>query len=198
MGFPMRFFEILLTFILVLAIVLGLQTVGVVLMSAMIVSPGAAARQWTNRLGRMVILSSVFGAFSGVTGALLSSVVPNMPTGPTIVLVLAFVMVVSLFFAKGRGLVWRFWERRTKKRQFAIEALLQSMYSLASQHEDKTHSHSIEAIRMLRSRGEGVQEGLKALQRKGYVRNTSGDKWAITQQGLNHLSEESQKFGGAQ
>src|SRR5262249_46552166 len=73
LGYPMRRRDILLTGLLVLAIVTGLQTVGVVLMSAMIVAPAAAARQWTDRLGVMVFLAAGFGAAAGVSGAVLSS-----------------------------------------------------------------------------------------------------------------------------
>jgi manganese/zinc/iron transport system permease protein len=54
LGFPMRAVDVILTTLLVVSIVIGLQTVGVVLMSAMVVAPAAAARQWTDRMGRMV------------------------------------------------------------------------------------------------------------------------------------------------
>jgi manganese/zinc/iron transport system permease protein len=60
LGLPMQRLEILITFLLVIAIVIGLQAVGVVLMSAMVVAPAAAARQWTDRLGVMVALSAFF------------------------------------------------------------------------------------------------------------------------------------------
>jgi manganese/zinc/iron transport system permease protein len=73
LGFPVRILDILLTTLLVIAIVIGLQTVGVVLMSAMVVAPAAAARQWTDRLGVMVTVSGIFGALAGVSGALVSS-----------------------------------------------------------------------------------------------------------------------------
>ncbi len=68
LGFNTRFIDILITFFIVLAIVLGLQTVGVVLMSAMLLAPAAAARQWTNKLSVMIFLAGVFGIFSGVFG----------------------------------------------------------------------------------------------------------------------------------
>src|SRR5690606_34652657 len=73
LGMPMRAIDVLLTTFLVIAIVIGLQTVGVVLMSAMVIAPAAAARQWTNSLSVMVLLSALFGAIAGVTGALISS-----------------------------------------------------------------------------------------------------------------------------
>ena len=65
LGFPVRGLEVLLTLLLVTAIVIGLQAVGVVLMSAMLVAPAAAARQWTDRLGVMVALAAFFGALPG-------------------------------------------------------------------------------------------------------------------------------------
>lgn len=106
LGFPIRLLDVLLTTLLVVAIVIGLQTVGVVLMSAMVVAPAAAARQWTDRLGTMIGLSALFGALAGVSGAAISSLVPRLPTGPTIVLCISAVVVVSLLFAPNRGLVW--------------------------------------------------------------------------------------------
>jgi manganese/zinc/iron transport system permease protein len=106
-GIPVRRLSVLLTSLIIVAIVLGLQTVGVVLMSAMLVAPAAAARQWTNRLGVMVLLAALFGAFAGVTGAVISSTARGLSTGPTIVLCVSVIVVVSLLFAPGRGVVWR-------------------------------------------------------------------------------------------
>ena len=62
LGFPIRALDILLTSLLVIAIVLGLQAVGAVLMSAMLVAPAVAARQWTNKLSVMMLLAACFGA----------------------------------------------------------------------------------------------------------------------------------------
>ncbi len=111
-GFPIRLLDVLLTTLLVVAIVIGLQTVGVVLMSAMVVAPAAAARQWTNRLGVMVVLSAGFGALAGVSGAAISSAVTHLPTGPTIVLCISAIVAVSMLFAPNRGLVWARARRR--------------------------------------------------------------------------------------
>ena len=62
LGLPTRRLDLTLTGLVVLAVVLGLQTVGVVLMSALIVAPAAAARQWSDRLGRVAALAALFGA----------------------------------------------------------------------------------------------------------------------------------------
>ncbi len=105
-GLPVRLLDALLTSLLVVAIIIGLQTVGVVLMSAMLVAPAAAARQWTDRLGVMVALSGIFGAAAGVVGALLSSTAERLPTGPMIVVCISILAFVSLLLAPRRGVVW--------------------------------------------------------------------------------------------
>lgn len=106
LGLPVRLLDVLLTGLLVVAIVIGLQAVGVVLMSAMIVAPAAAARQWTDRLGVMVALAALFGAFAGVAGATISSLGRGLSTGPVVVLVASVIVLISLFFAANRGLLW--------------------------------------------------------------------------------------------
>ncbi len=184
LGFPMRLLDILLTTLIVLAIVLGLQTVGVVLMSAMIVAPAAAARQWTDRLGTMVFLSSIFGALAGIVGALLSSSIQRLPTGPTIVLCISAIVIVSLFFAPRRGLVWNWIRVRRNRGRLHIEAILEDLYSLASAHDNPEHAHSIAVLRLMSSGKGGVDKSLKTLEEQGYVRSVNSDQWALTKAGV--------------
>lgn len=121
-GNPVRILDVLLTTLIVVAIVLGLQAVGVVLMSAMIVAPAAAARQWTDRLGVMVILSALFGALAGVSGATISSTQTHLPTGPVIVVCVSAIVLFSLCFAPNRGLLWA-WFARRRRREELMRAL---------------------------------------------------------------------------
>ncbi|MFN3928955.1 MAG: metal ABC transporter permease [Thermoflexus sp.] len=102
-GLPVMALDALLTTLIVLAIALGLQAVGVVLMSAVLVAPAAAARQWTDRLERMVILAAGFGAISGLLGTWLSSWIGRLPTGPTIALCASGIALLSLLLAPRRG-----------------------------------------------------------------------------------------------
>uniref|UniRef100_UPI0025795C92 metal ABC transporter permease n=1 Tax=Chloroflexus sp. TaxID=1904827 RepID=UPI0025795C92 len=112
LGVPVRRFEILLTGIIVVAIVIGLQTVGVVLMSAMLIAPAVAARQWTNRLEYMVVLAAGFGALASLIGAWISTLGEGLATGPLIVLVMSLFTILSLLLAPERGLIWRHMRRR--------------------------------------------------------------------------------------
>lgn len=109
LGLPVRRFEVLLTGVLVAAIVIGLQTVGVVLMSAMLIAPAVAARQWTNRLETMVLLAAGFGALAAFIGAWISAQGERLATGPVIVLAMSALTAISLLIAPERGLLWRRW-----------------------------------------------------------------------------------------
>lgn len=119
-GFNILFLDILLTSLIVVAIIIGLQTVGVVLMSAMLLAPAAAARQWTNRLGMMIVLSALFGAFSGLAGTAVSASMANLSTGPVIVLIAAVLVLISFLFAPDRGLLVKVF-RRWKYRNYTFE-----------------------------------------------------------------------------
>ena len=120
-GFPIRTLDILLTSLLVVAIVLGLQAVGAVLMSAMLVAPAVAARQWTDRLRLMVFLAACFGAVAGVSGTIISSFASRIPTGPTIVLCATVVVGLSIAFAPNRGLLWDRIRQQRNRRNLKME-----------------------------------------------------------------------------
>lgn len=121
MGFGTGTLNALLSFLIVLAIIIGLQTVGVVLMSAMLIAPAVAARQWSNSLWRMVVLAAIFGAASGVLGTFFSSAVAGLPTGPTIVVCITAIAVISLFFAPGRGILHRIYRRYKNRAKYRLE-----------------------------------------------------------------------------
>ena len=116
LGFPIQLINLLLSFMIVVAIIIGLQTVGVILMSAMLVAPQVASRQWTNKLWKMVLLSALFGAFSGVAGTATSSVVAKLPTGPMIVIYMSLLVIISLLFAPKRGILQKVIHRKALKR----------------------------------------------------------------------------------
>lgn len=180
LGFRMRALDILLTTLLVIAIVLGLQTVGVVLMSAMVVAPAAAARQWTDRLGTMVVLAALFGALAGVSGALISSTTAHMPTGPTIVLCISALVFISLFLAPRRGIAWAWFQHQRNRRQLRLDAVMESLYALSRQHEDLDHGHSIAVLRAMNEGRGGVQRSLDELAARGWVKAIGPDTWALT------------------
>ncbi|MDQ4077431.1 MAG: metal ABC transporter permease [Chloroflexota bacterium] len=184
LGFPVRALDVTLTTLLVVAIVIGLQAVGVILMSAMVVAPAAAARQWTNRLGIMVLLASLFGALSSVSGALISSLGRGLGTGPVIVLSMSIIVVISLLFAPQRGLIWNWLRQQRNRRRLRLETVLSDLYILANQHPDSVRGHSIDVLRAMNAGRGGIQHTLRTLKERGLVQQVGPDEWMLTDAGV--------------
>jgi manganese/zinc/iron transport system permease protein len=102
-GWKTNNYETLISLLTVLVITIGLQAVGVVLMSALLIAPAASARYWTNSLPKMMLIAGIFGIVSGVGGGLLSLVGKDMPTGPWVVMILFFFTMLTLLFAPKKG-----------------------------------------------------------------------------------------------
>ena len=181
LGFNTKFIDVLITTFIVLAIVLGLQTVGVVLMSAMLLAPAAAARQWTNSLGIMVFLAAIFGAFSGVLGTAISASQNNLSTGPIIVLVAATVVVFSFVFSPSRGLLFKQIRFIKNRRDLELHKTLAFMYHIAETHEDISHPHTIKILNNFQGYTRGT---LQKLVKKNYV-TLDGNMWSLTEEGFN-------------
>ena len=188
----MRALDVLLTTLLVMAIVIGLQTVGVVLMSAMIVAPAAAARQWTDQLSVMVVLAGFFGAVAGVSGAVISSTASGLSTGPVIVLSASAIVLFSLLFAPNRGLVWNWARRRRNRQTLRVEAMLEGLYVLARQHEEQ-RPHAIDVLRAMNLGRGGVERSLQELQGRGWAEEVHGG-WVLTVEGMQQ-AEKISDFG---
>jgi manganese/zinc/iron transport system permease protein len=98
---------VLLLGLVVLVVVIGLPVVGVVMVSAMLILPAATARFWTNRLHLLLLLAGTLGASMGVVGTLISTHIPELPAGPTIILSGTVFFALSLLFGAKRGLLIR-------------------------------------------------------------------------------------------
>lgn len=111
---------------LLLAIVaIGLKTVGLVLIIALVIIPPASARFWTEKLGRLVALSGLFGGLAGWTGSSLSALLPDMPAGAVIVLAAATIFAFSLMFAPRRGVIgWAVRRLKMRLRAASVRGLL--------------------------------------------------------------------------
>jgi manganese/zinc/iron transport system permease protein len=123
-------------FLIILATVAGIRSVGVVLVSAMLIAPPAAARQYTNRLSIVMVLSLIFGLISGFFGNVLSFELSllyqpfklSFPLGPMIVLVASFIAIVSLLFAPKRGVFIRYFRIVLFRFKCVKENVLKTMW----------------------------------------------------------------------
>ena len=186
-GFRVNLLSMTLSTLIVVAIVLGLQLAGVILMVGMLIASGIAARQWTNQLGQMVILSAVFGAFAGGAGAIVSAVDADIPTGPLIVVVAFLLVALSLGFAPGRGLVWTLLRQRSDRRRFAAQTILQDLYHYALDH-GRADLPAPEPF-LLGVRGATAREGLRQLHARGHAQRSNG-AWMLTPAGIEAAARD--------
>lgn len=112
LGFPRGKLNVFLSFLATITVLLSIQAVGIILMSAMLIAPAVAARQWTRRLEPMILLSAVIGALSSAIGTTASSLIPKMPTGPAIVVALSFFVIPGFLLAPKRGILSRSFHKK--------------------------------------------------------------------------------------
>jgi manganese/zinc/iron transport system permease protein len=182
-GLPVVLLEVVLTAMIALAVVVGLQMVGVVLMTAMVIAPAAAARQWARRLEHMVVLAAGVGVLSGVVGALLSATARGLATGPLIVLSASAIVLLSLLIAPGRGLVWAQVKRWRDSRALDDRRMLVTLYRLAAHHKQPAYPAERGALDSFH--GLATRPALRRLERRGLavrVRHmpNEGTHWELT------------------
>ena len=130
-GIKVNLIEFLLSTITVLTVAIGIQSVGVVLTSALLIAPAATARYWTNNLPKMLFYSALIGVLSGVLGVFISSTKENMSTGPWIVFILFFFTLLTLLFSSNRGWFSMVRKQRINRKKMAEENVLKVFFQLA-------------------------------------------------------------------
>lgn len=112
LGFDNRLIDAAMFAAIAVATVIGVKAIGLVLMVAFVVTPPAAARQWTTTLPGMVVLSGVIGGVGSAVGTYLSIAFGPLPTGPVIAVTLFAIFLFSLLAAPERSLIVRAVRRR--------------------------------------------------------------------------------------
>ena len=145
-GFPVQVFHYSLMLLLAFSVVISLQAVGVVLVSAMLITPAAAAYMLTDRMHRLLILAAIFGVFAGAFGAFFSFLRPSLPTGPFMVLGGSLVFVMAFFFGPKHGVAVKWWMRRSRSQRTNRENTLKSIYHVLEQNQFHAEGVTIEEL----------------------------------------------------
>ncbi len=184
LGLPVKFIQFLQTSLIVLAVVIGIQAVGVVLMAAVLITPAAAARYWSESVKGMLVIAGVTGIVSGFAGAFVSYAAPSMPTGPWIVVVASVIAFASMIFSPHRGILIRYLRQRKLRNTVADENLLKIFYQLAESDKsffDNRTLANLSGKRMIKS--SRLTKRLSRLERQGYIERTKKG-WKLTEAGL--------------
>ncbi len=127
-GYPAVWLDALLIGLAAVVSVLGMQSVGLVLVVGLLIIPPAAARFWSDDIRWMAAVSGAIGAGSGALGVAASSLAPRIATGPTVILCSAALFVISLSVGRRRGFVWRWLDQSRLRAQTARQDLLRGAF----------------------------------------------------------------------
>ncbi|KLN60024.1 zinc ABC transporter permease [Kiloniella spongiae] len=181
-GWAVSKIDLLMMALLLAVVVIGLKTVGLILIIALVIIPPVAARFWTDRLGVMVAISAFTGGMSCYLGAALSALTPDLPSGATIVLTATALFTLSLLFAPKRGVI------ATALRQFSFRLKITRRRALLSLNKGQPTLSFLASFLLKR---EGVLNSDHTLTEKGQktVATMSRDQ-ALWNQYLSDYPEE--------
>ncbi len=191
LGYSVRGIDFIIILLSTLAVVIGIRSVGVVLMSAMLVAPVVTARQFTNNLKTFFVLAGVFGVISGFLGNYFSVKIAEwsvfydsssriiLATGPMIVLVASLLCVLSLLFSPERGVIVRFFRALHFQYDCIVDNLLKSIWrrgvdkpiSFGTLKEEQTISWM--RLKLI----------LRGMIRNGWITLTSENHYILTNEG---------------
>ena len=168
-ALPSQWIHHLLMLLVAFSVVIALQAVGVVLVSAMLITPAASAYLLTDRMHRMLFYAVGFGVASGVLGAFASFLKPNIPTGPCMVLGASTVFTIAFFVGPRHGVLTRWLRHRSRSENVRRENTLKAMYQVL-ENRNAQPEESVSITELAERRGETIDEisiQTKALDRHG-------------------------------
>jgi manganese/zinc/iron transport system permease protein len=176
-GFRVTYLDMLLMTLVVFVTIIGLQAVGLILMIALLVIPPAAARFWTQDLKIMTCAAAAIGGFSGMAGAAVSAVQPDLPSGAMIVLVCGTLFGISMLIGPARGVIVRSIRRRQLNRKIERDHLLRGLYETLESHQNGRAPVSaggrqvrMSELRHVRSWSEAaLQQQIRRSRRDGHI-----------------------------
>lgn len=188
-GLPVRWVDRGLMLLLAFTVVIALQAVGAVLVSAMLITPAAAAYLLTDKFHRMLWLAAIFGVAAGVLGAFISFIGPNLPTGPFMVIAASGIFTGAFFLSPRYGVVARWWRQRDRSARTRRENTLKAIYRVAE--EDEFSRDGVTFMQLAQRRKETVAEArvqVRELVRHGLA-TSNGDTAYFTPEGRRRAAE---------
>ena len=197
LGIHVRSIDLLLFILVALAVIIGIRSVGVVLMSSMLIAPAVAARQFTNRLSVFFILAALFGMLSGFLGNYSSVQLTEMlgqsypaariilPTGPMIVLVATTICIAALLFAPEKGLIVRLWRIARFRYTSICENVLKVIWRI-----DPKAAVSMQQIAKYQTISRFYLKFLlRRMERNGWIKREKGSFYHLTADGQQRAAK---------
>ncbi len=177
-GLNTRLLQLVLTSLTVLAVVIGIQTVGIVLMAAMLITPASIAVFWTKSLKKTLFIAVFIASLSSWLGCFLSYTfeidgVGNLPTGPSIVMFLSLIGLMSFVFTPRKGILIQEWNKRKFNRTIQVENLLKALYKYANKNSKNLCYNEIKSVYPIQKRA--LKKITQMLLNRGYLKKKGND-----------------------
>lgn len=173
LGMPVGWIDRAFFFVLAVSVVVAMQAVGVVLVSALLVTPAVAAARMSRRLAVQAWWACGIGVAGGLAGVWLSLLGTGLPTGPLMALALAVLFAAAVIFGARDGVLPRWWRRGRERRRIERENLLKAVWGLAEERQDEAVGLEELSVR-LREPLEAVGPRVARLVKGGEAEWTSG------------------------
>lgn len=181
---PTQQISFFMLMMITLTIIAGLQIVGIILMSSLLINPAAAAYQWSKNLTNMLYLSAVLGFLETAIGIYLSSIFYHLPPGPVIIIIATIVTFISILLSP-EGVAIHWYKNKLDTKNLSTLQLLSRFLLFNESKTNPFYAHNIIALEKI---GKAIpSQKLIDLQIKGYVTSPQKNFWALTPMGLQLL-----------
>jgi ABC-type Mn2+/Zn2+ transport system permease subunit/Mn-dependent DtxR family transcriptional regulator len=175
MGISVRVVHYFLMLLLSFAVVASLQTVGVILVVAMLITPASTGLLLSDRLQKVLVLAALFGLLSAVVGLTASILLETTP-GPAMAVVATLFYLLAVFFAPKKGLIFRFFQKRRLQHRIRLEDTLKQAMRL--QQQDKLNLETL--LQYIGFNRTILLRQIQTLRNRGWLEK---DRLALTDQG---------------
>ena len=183
-GLNEKLIQSLVSALIIISTAIGIQTVGIILMSALIITPASSALFWTNNFKKSILLSGGFACLSSVVGVFISYLSSDMPTGPWIIVILSSIALFSAFFSK-KGILTKKIKIFKNKRKMLSDNLLKAIYKI---YENEKYTNKGKTLSEISDEYTisiaDLQKGIKILKSKKQIANSNG-LWQLTKKGID-------------
>ncbi len=164
MGISVQFVHYFLMLLLAFAVVASLQTVGVILVVAMLITPASTALLLSNQLQKVLVISAIIGMISAFLGLIVAIQFETTP-GPAMAIVATIIYLLAVFFAPQKGLVFKLIDKRFLQRRIRLEDTLKQIFRLreVAQLTPETLQHQLGISPSF------LQQNLTKLRSKGWL-----------------------------
>jgi len=183
MGISTTAVHYFLMLLLSFAVVASLQTVGVILVVAMLITPAATALLLSDRLRWVLFIAGCIGLISSVLGMVFAVVFGTTP-GPAMAVTATLIYLVAVFLAPKKGLAFRFFQKRKLKIKIELEDTLKQSLNL-QENNNLNFENLLERLGFSKNK---LQKYLSSLKNKGHV-EYEGQKIKLTNTGIENARQ---------